>query len=348
MFGNLKFLWLLWLIPMLLFFYMWAANKKNILIEQFVSKDLKDKLLLGFSKTRQKFKIALLLMAITFSILIVALSGPQWGYKWEKINEKGVDIMIALDCSKSMLAEDVSPNRLERAKREIIDLINLLQGDRLGLVAFAGTSFIQSPLTLDYGAVKIFLDDLDTELIPVPGTAIADAIEKSIKAFDPDDGKSRVIILITDGEDHEGDINKTVSDAVAMEVKIFTIGLGSIGGSPIPLYNARGEQVGFKKDREGNAVLTKLDEETLKQIASAANGEYYRGSNYEDHLDKIYEELSELDKTEFGVKKVTDYEDRFYYFLAPAILLLLAEFFISENKNQWVSNIIKRIGLNNG
>ncbi|MEC7181288.1 MAG: VWA domain-containing protein, partial [Bdellovibrionota bacterium] len=197
-FANLQYLWCLIIIPLLVLFYIWAFKKKKRLLELFVSEDLKDKLLRGFSAKRQKVKAFLIIFAFFFCIL--ALIRPKWGFQWEEVNRRGVDIILALDVSESMLAEDVSPNRLERAKREIIDLLNMMQGDRVGLVAFSGTSFLQSPLTLDYGAVRIFLDELDTDLIPVPGTAIGDAIKKSISAFDSQNKKSRVLILITDGE----------------------------------------------------------------------------------------------------------------------------------------------------
>jgi Ca-activated chloride channel family protein len=284
---------------------------------------------------------------ISFFFLIIAVANPQVGTKMEEVKQTGIDVFILLDVSLSMQAEDIKPNRLEKAKFQISNLIDKLRGDRIGLVIFSGEAYIQIPLTTDYSAANLFLSAVDFNSVPQPGTAIASAISLALKSFDKSVSTEKVIIIITDGEDHEGDINKAVSDAKSMGVKIFTIGLGSTGGSPIPLYNARGGQVGFKKDKEGNTVLTKLDEETLKQIAAAADGKYYRGSNYEDYLDKIYEELSELSKTEFGVKKVTDYEDRFYYFLAPAILLLFGEFFISDSKNRWINNLIKRFGINN-
>lgn len=345
-FANPEYLHVLYVIPVIILLYWLYRRNRAKLLEHFSEKKLHNVLFPSFSGFKNTIKFSIIIISLIF--LIIAAANPQVGTKMEEVKQTGIDVFILLDVSLSMQAEDIKPNRLEKAKFQITNLINRLRGDRIGLVIFSGEAYIQIPLTTDYSAANLFLSAVDFNSVPQPGTAIASAITLALNSFDKSVSTQKVIIIITDGEDHEGDINKAVSDAVAMEVKIFTIGLGSIGGSPIPLYNARGEQVGFKKDREGNAVLTKLDEETLKQIASAANGEYYRGSNYEDHLDKIYEELSELDKTEFGVKKVTDYEDRFYYFLAPAILLLLAEFFISENKNQWVSNIIKRIGLNNG
>ena len=243
-----------------------------------------------------------------------------------------------------MNAEDIKPNRLEKAKYQISNLIQKLQGDRIGLIIFAGKAYIQFPLTTDYSAASLFLSAVDVNSVPQQGTAIGSAINLAVDSFDSS-STEKVIITITDGEDHEGDVMDAVDKAVSNGYKIYTIGLGSTGGVPIPVYNSRGDMVGFKKDNEGNAVLTKLDEESLKKIASAGNGEYFRGNNYEDYLDKIYNDLSELKKSEFGVKKVTDYEDRFYYFLIPAILLLIIELFISEKKSPLYSRINKKLGL---
>jgi Ca-activated chloride channel family protein len=344
-FANPEYLYALYAIPVIIaLFWLYRRNRKKLL-ENFSEKKLHGVLFPSFSGFKNTIKFSIVIVSIF--LLIIAAANPQVGTKMEEVKQTGIDVFILLDVSLSMQAEDIKPNRLEKAKFQISNLINRLRGDRIGLVIFSGEAYIQIPLTTDYSAANLFLSAVDFNSVPQPGTAIASAISLALKSFDKSVSTQKVIIIITDGEDHEGDINKALSEAESMDVKIFTIGLGTIGGSPIPLYNARGVQVGFKKDKEGNTVLTKLDEETLKQIASSANGIYYRGSNYEDHLDKIYEELSELDKTEFGVKKVTDYEDRFYYFLAPAILLLFAEFFISEGKNQWVNNIIKKLGIKN-
>ncbi|MFN8369195.1 MAG: VWA domain-containing protein [Bacteriovoracaceae bacterium] len=231
-FANWQYIWSLLSIPLLIFFYIWAFKKKNMLIEKFVSPNLKERLLTDFLPARQKLKATFLVIGFTFTL--IALLGPRYGYHWEEVKRKGVDIIIALDVSKSMLAEDISPNRLERAKRKIGDFLNMIQGDRVGLVAFAGTSFLQTPLTLDYGAVKIFLDELDTDLIPVPGTALGEAIEKSIKAFDQEDKKSRVLIIITDGEDHLGNPLDVAKKASEQGIKIYTIGIGKEEGAPIP------------------------------------------------------------------------------------------------------------------
>lgn len=326
-FANLQYLWCLIIIPLLVLFYMWAFKKKKRLLELFVSEELKDKLLKGFSAKRQKIKAFLLIFVFLFCVL--ALIRPKWGFQWEEVNRRGVDIILALDVSESMLAEDVSPNRLERAKREIIDLLNMMQGDRVGLVAFSGTSFLQSPLTLDYGAVRIFLDELDTDLIPVPGTAIGDAIKKSINAFDSQNKKSRVLILITDGEDHSGEPLKMAKVAYEEGIKIYTIGIGKEDGAPIP-DRKRG---GFKKDSRGNVVTTQLDETTLQKMALDTGGSYVRSITGDLDLEKIYTDITKkVESKELVSGKRKRFEERFQWPLLVALLLLILEVFVKERK----------------
>jgi len=344
-FANPEYLLALYIIPVLIILYLLYRKNRVKLLERFSERKLHNVLFPSFSGVKNTIKFSLIIVSLIF--LIIAAANPQVGTKMEEVKQTGIDVFILLDVSLSMQAEDIKPNRLEKAKYQIANLINRLRGDRIGLVIFSGEAYVQFPLTTDYSAANLFLSAVDFSSVPQPGTAIASAISLALKSFNKDVPTEKVIIIITDGEDHEGDISNVVTEANTAGIKIFTIGLGSTGGSPIPVYNARGEQTGFKKDKEGNVVLTKLDEETLKQIASSSDGEYFRGSNYEDHLDKIYEDLSELDKAEFGVKKVTDYEDRFYYFLVPAIFLLLFEFFLSERKTKWFNYVLTRMGIKN-
>jgi Ca-activated chloride channel family protein len=332
----------LYLIPVLILAFWFLNRNKKKLLAYFADKDLHKVLFPSNSKVKSWMKFIIILLAIT--CLIFAAANPQVGTKLQEVKQTGIDVFIALDVSNSMLAEDIKPSRLEKAKYQISNLINKLRGDRIGLIIFAGEAYIQIPLTTDYSAANLFLSAVDVNSVPVQGTAIASAINLAVSSFDSA-GTEKVIIAITDGEDHEGDEMGAVDYAVSKGIKIYTIGLGSISGVPIPIYDERGNVVGFRKDNEGNTVLTKLDEETLKQIARTGDGKYYRGSNYEDYLDKIYSELSELEQTEFGVKKVTDYEDRFYYFLIPAIILLIIEFFISEKKSPLYAMINKKLGL---
>ena len=341
-FAHPEYLNALYLLPILVIVFWLLYKNKNKLLEKFADKDLHKVILSSYSNVKNYVRFGIILIALV--CLILAAANPQVGTKLQEVKQTGIDVFILLDVSRSMTAEDIKPNRLEKAKYQISNLIQKLQGDRIGLIIFAGQAYIQFPLTTDYSAASLFLSAVDVNSVPQPGTAIGSAIRLATESFDSS-STAKVIIVITDGEDHEGDVMDAVSEAVVKEIKIYTIGLGSTGGVPIPVYNSRGDMLGFKKDNEGNTVLTKLDEASLKQIAASGNGEYFRGNNYEDYLDKIYNDLSQLKKSEFGVKKVTDYEDRFYYFLIPAILLLIIELFISEKKSPLYSRINKKLGL---
>ncbi|GAB4295845.1 MAG: VWA domain-containing protein [Ignavibacteriaceae bacterium] len=328
-FAHPEYLYALYLVPLFIILFWFTYKRRKILIKRFVSESLQDVLLPDFSRMKTVLKFILYLGAIV--LIILAAANPQVGTKMKEVKQSGIDVYIALDVSNSMRAEDLKPNRLEMAKLQISNLIKKLRGDRIGLIVFAGKAYIQFPLTIDYSAANLFLSAVDFTTVPQQGTAIASAINLATQSFDTS-ATEKVIIIITDGEDHEGDVVKAVKNAKEKGIKIFTIGLGSPDGAPIPVYNARGEQVDYKRDRNGEVVLTKLNEEILISIASEGNGKYFRGNNFEDHLDKIYTNLSELEKTEFGVKKITDYEDRFYYLLIPALLLLITEFLLSERK----------------
>ncbi len=252
---------------------------------------------------------------------------PKWGFHWEEVQRRGVDILIALDVSTSMLAEDVSPNRLDRAKRKISDLLKIIQGDRVGLIAFAGTAFLQCPLTLDHGAIAIFLDSIDTDLIPVPGTAIGQAIELALKAFESSPKNSRALILITDGEDTTGNPLEVAKKANEQGVKIYTIGIGKEGGVPIP----DGKQGGFKKDRKGEVVLTHLDEQSLQKIALETGGSYVRSVSGDLDLDKVYEDIQKkTEDKELKSGRQRRYEERYQWPLFLALLCLILEVLMSE------------------
>jgi Ca-activated chloride channel family protein len=236
-----------------------------------------------------------------------------------------------------MKAEDIKPSRLEKAKHEISKLIQKLQGDRIGLIVFSGKAFIQFPLTTDYSAANLFLSAVSVKSVPQPGTAIGPALQLALNSFKKDEQTQKAIVIITDGEDHEGDLDNAIEEANNLGVKIYAIGLGSPQGVPIPLYNSSGSQIPHKKDRSGNVVLTRLDEQTLQDISEKGNGRYYKGSNTEDELELIYDDLASLEGSEFGATKITEYEDRYYYFLIPAILILLVEIFVKERKSKFFS-----------
>jgi Ca-activated chloride channel family protein len=342
-FANPEYLYVLYAVPAFAALFWYLIIRGNKLLGSFAQKKLQNILMPNFSRPKTILKYAILLLAIT--LLIISAADPQIGTSLQEVKQTGIDVYICLDVSLSMKADDIKPNRLEKAKYQISTLIRKLRGDRIGLAIFAGEAYVQFPLTTDYSAAGLFLNAVDFNSVPQPGTAIASAIDIAVKSFDYRTSTQKVIVLITDGEDHEGDIDKSVADAVSKNIKIYCIGLGSLQGSPIPVNNAQGQAVDFKKDNEGNIVITKLDEAILQHIASQGNGKYFRGSNYEDHLDKIYSDLSSMQKAEFGVKKITEYEDRFYYFLAPAIVLLLIEFFLSERKSPLFTRLNKRLGF---
>jgi len=324
-----SYLFLFWLVPALIVFYLYAFRKKDKLIKAFCGETLYAELAPSVSPGRQKLKAALLLGSLSF--LVVSLLQPQWGFQWEDIKRQGIDIMVAIDVSQSMLAEDIKPSRLERAKRKVYDLCRMLEGDRIGLIAFAGTSFVQCPLTLDYGAFKIFLDYLEPDLIPVPGTAIGQAIRAAINSFSRRERTSKALIIITDGEDHEESPLKEAQEAKKEGIRIFTIGVGQDGGAPIPMKDGSG---GFKKDGGGEMVLSRLDEAALQKIALETGGSYVRSVTGDLDLNKIYQEdiRGRMEKKELLSTRKKRWEERFQWFLFAAILLLGIEFFMRETK----------------
>ncbi len=342
-FAHPEYLYGLYIIPVLVLFYWYLVRNRKKFLNAFADKSMHSILLPIFSKGKNLIRFIIILFAILF--LLVAAANPQIGTKVENVKESGIDIYILLDVSLSMQAQDIQPSRLEKAKFEISNLISKLRGDRIGLVVFAGEAFVQFPLTSDYSAANLFLSAADVNSVPEQGTAIAAAMNLATKSFDYSSKTERVMVIFTDGEDHQGDIQQAINNAKEHSIKVYTIGLGSPDGVPIPMYNSQGQQIGFKKDQQGNVVLTKLDESVLKDIASQTGGQYFRAANNRDELDMIYKDLSTLRKTEFGEKKVTDYEDRFYYFLPSAIILLLLEFFMSDRKSPWLSKLNKRFGL---
>lgn len=341
-FADPEYLIALWLIPALIVLYILFNRYRKRLLEKFADKELHKFIVHSFSGIKSKLKFSLIL--ISLALLIIAYANPQVGTKMQEVKQTGIDVYILLDVSRSMAAEDIKPDRLEKAKYQISNLIQKLQGDRIGLIIFSGQAYIQFPLTTDYSAANLFLSAVDFNSVPQPGTAIASAIDLAVQSFDSA-ATDKAIIIITDGEDHEGDIDQAVEEVTDNGIKIYTIGLGSPDGVPIPIYDSRGNEIGFKQDNTGQTVLTKLNEVILKEIAIKGNGKYYRGNNYEDYLDKIYSDLSKLEQAEFGVKKVTDYESRFYYFLIPAILLLLIELFITDKRSPFFTRLNRKLGI---
>lgn len=345
-FSQPEYLYLLFAVPLLLLLLLYSIRRKKTLLKKFASAKLHPVLMNTKSYKKEVLKSVLLVLAS--ALMVFALAGPQMGSKVEEVKQVGIDVYILLDVSRSMHAEDLKPNRLENAKHAIATMIKRLQGDRIGLIIFAGDAYVQFPLTTDYSAANLFLSTVNTESIPQPGTDIASAIKLATNSFKKSaDEMQKVIIIITDGEDHEGSVDAAIESAKKQDVFIYTIGMGSENGAPIPVYDNTGRRTGYKKDKNGEVVLTKLDIEMLRRIAEQGGGKYYYSTGDQDELNMIYSDLAGLDKTEFGSKRITEYEDRFYWFLIPAVLLLFLEFFITDRKLKWAAALFRSIEKRN-
>lgn len=318
-FADSHMLYLIWLVPAVAALFAWGGMRRRRILSSFASEKSRASVLPERTTGRRRIKATL--MVLTTLSLILALAGPRYGYVWQEVERKGVDIVVALDCSKSMLAEDVKPSRLERAKREIIDLLAMLEGDRVGLVAFAGEAFLQCPLTLDYSSFNMFLDALTPSYLPVGGTDLAGALAVSMEAFKAEDATDKAVILITDGESTDGTPEEVAKKAAELGIKVFTIGVGSREGVPVP--DAGG---GFKKNRDGSILLSKLDAATLKRMAAITGGSFVRSVAGDMDLDVIYTQgirkTMEARSLESSRKKV--WENRYQWFLAAAVAFLLA------------------------
>lgn len=330
-FARIEMLFLIWTVPVFFLIFYFAMKKRETILSRFASPRSLSSITPDIDPHQRWIKIGLVLLAVMFGI--IALSGPEYGYTWQKIERRGVDIIIALDCSKSMLARDIKPSRLERAKREIYDLLNMLQGDRIGLVAFSGSAFLQCPLTLDYDAFQVFLKILSPDFLPVGGTDIPAAIKTAISGFNEKEATQKAIILITDGESTTGDPLKAARTAKKAGIKLFCIGVGKKEGVPVP-----DEQGGFKKDPSGNIILTRLDEETLKKMAVLTGGIYVHSIAGDMDLNIIYKkeirEKMKLSTLSGGRKQV--WEDRYQWFLIPAIVMLLIDMFLGTRKKTFI------------
>lgn len=325
-----SYLLLIWIVPVLVAFYLWSFRTRDRLLAQFARAEMLARLLPPLRRGRQRLKATIVSTAVVFALF--SLLRPQWGFKWEEITRQGVDIMVAVDVSQSMKAEDVQPDRLTAARHELADLLNKLQGDRIGLIAFAGTAFVQCPLTLDYGAFAMFLDYLSPDLIPVPGTSITQAIKVAKESFLKSQSTSRALILITDGEDHEGDPLAAAKEAKAADIHIYTIGIGAKDGAPVPSPDGSG----FLKDENGQVALTRLDEETLQKIALETGGAYVRSTSGDLDLDEIYLEgiRKNLKASDLSSTRQKRWEERFQWPLAVAVLLLMLEPLLGETRKR--------------
>src|SRR3990172_5164527 len=331
-YGNLNYLYLLPVILLLILGYVFVFSKKMKDLNKFARVELLQKAGLSISRKRQWLKATLIIVGLLF--LIFTLIEPKWGYHWEDVEKKGIDIVIAVDTSRSMLADDVKPNRLEVAKREIEDLLNVLEGDRVGLVVFAGSAFIYCPLTSDYGAFRLFLNDLNTNIIPLGGTAIAEAIRKGISTFEANSKNHKAIILITDGENHEDDPLKAAIQAKEQSIVIYTVGVGKKDGSYIKIKNDSGADT-FLKDRQGQIIKSRLNEITLNKIALETEGLYTPAYGTQWGLEKVYRNsIAKIEASTYKTHRVKRYINRFQIPLFIAVVLIALESFLMERKKE--------------
>ncbi len=330
---NPERLWLLWLLPLVAAFFGWAFRRRQQLLDSFASADLLVRLSGGGSSVRRVLKAVLIVIAT--ALLLFSLSGLMVGFEWEEVQRRGVDIVIALDTSDSMLVTDVDArgdlSRLERAKREIQDLLGLMEGDRVALIAFAGTSFLELPLTLDYGAASLFLGAIDNDIIPVKGTSLGSAVRTALQAFESSASESRALILITDGENHDGDVLEAAALAAEKGVRIFPIGIGREEGAPIPKTGG-----GFRRDGQGEIILSRLDEPTLQRLALETGGRYVRSVTGDMDLEQIYQQgiKVSLEDRDLESGRRQRWKGRFQWLLLVAVVLLMVESLMDSRRGR--------------
>jgi Ca-activated chloride channel family protein len=315
-------LWLLLLVPLVAWFLVHAFRRRKAALEAFAEARLLDRIAPGHDSPRRRASAAALVAALAFGL--VALAGPKWGFHWEEVRREGIDLMIAIDTSRSMLASDVRPNRLERAKLAVQDLIRQLEGDRVGLIAFAGSAFVQCPLTHDYQAFGESLRAIDVGIIPRGGTSIGEAVRSGVAAFEGREGRHAALVVITDGENHDGDIGAAAQEALAAGIRVYTVGIGTREGELIEV-EVDGRRT-FLKDRQGQVVKSRLDEETLRTLATTTGGAYLYAQGPSLGLDELYDDyIAKMEKREIETSMKRRFQERFQIPLLLAFLLLAAE-----------------------
>ena len=334
-FANPDFLYLLLLLPVLVLLWVFNNIRRKRAFKRLGEQNLVKKLMPELSEIRPGLKFLLGLLAITAVIIIMAR--PQFGSRLEEVKKQGVEVIIALDVSNSMLARDIQPDRLTRAKQALTRLIDNLENDKIGLIVFAGDAYTQIPVTTDYISAKMFLSAISPQMVPKQGTAIGSAIDLGMRSFSPGEGKSKTMIIITDGENHEDDPVTKAKEASEAGIVIHTIGIGSPQGVPVPIVS--GGKLDYLKDKDGNSVITRLDEDILKKIAVTAKGSYVRASTSNIGLDEIYGEIRKMKTQEMESTMYTEYNDQFQIFTVVAIFLLVVEFLIKDRKNRKLANI---------
>lgn len=332
-FANIEVLWLLVTIPVFVAAYIWYTKRKRRELETFGDAELMEQLMPNASRVRPTVKFSILMVALT--LLIVAAARPQFGQSERTEKRQGIEAIVALDISNSMMAEDVAPNRLDRAKQMLSKLMDNMVNDKVGLVVFAGDAFVQLPITCDYVSAKMFLNTIKPDLIKTQGTAIGQALSTSIRCFGEQSEASRAIILITDGENHEDDAVAVAKRAREEGIQVLVVGIGKPEGSPIPIPGTNN----FIKDRQGNVVVSKLNEEMCREIAQAGGGLYVRCDNSNTATRAIQKELDKLATQEIETQVYTDYNEQFQSFALIALLLLVVDFFIFSRKNKAITRL---------
>lgn len=297
-------------------------------------------LLKKLSPNQSSFKSGtkVLLFCLAMACLCFALVNPKVGTKLETVKREGVDVVFALDVSKSMLAEDIAPNRIEKAKQIITQTINSLGGDRIGIIGYAGSAFPQVPITTDFSSAKLFLSGMNTSMVSSQGTAINETIRMAETYYNDEEQTNRVLFIVSDGEDHEGNFLETAAAANKMGIRIFTIGIGTLQGGPIPIKR-NGVLQSYKRDSNGEQVITRLGQENLVDIAETADGEYIDGTNTKEVIDRVTAILNGMDKKEFEAKQFTDFKDQFQWFLAAGLFLLVLDVLLLERKTRWLKKL---------
>ena len=336
-FANPEYFYVLLVIPALMLLFIVAMHVRKRKILEFGNPELLYQLMPGYSKRRGWIKSSIFLFA--FALMVVGLARPQFGSKLTEAKRKGIEIIIALDVSNSMLAQDIQPSRLDRAKQAISRLVDQLANDRIGLIVFAGDAYVQLPVTNDYTSAKMFLSSISPGMVPKQGTAIGSAINLAVNSFSPQSETSKVVIIISDGENHEDKPIEAAQRAFDEKgIVVHAIGIGSPNGAPIPLGSGNRD---FLRDKDDNVVVTKLDEETLSKVAISGGGKYLRASNAQIGLLPLFEEINRMERTEFKDKVYSEYDDQFQYLFGIALLLLIIEFFVLERKNK----LLKKLNL---
>ena len=330
------YFYVLFALPAIIAVYLLVVLWKKRAQRSFANNTLLD--VLSPSQSIFKGNLKLVLALLVLACMSLALVNPKIGTKLETVKREGVDVVFALDVSTSMLAEDIAPNRLEKSKQLVRQIINTLAGDRIGIIGYAGSAFPQVPITTDFSSARLFLSGMNTNMVSSQGTAMTQAIEMAETYYNDIEQKNRVLFLISDGEDHQGDYASIAAQATKKGIKIYTIGVGTTAGARIPIKRG-GVVQSYKRDKDNQVVITKLNKETLQEIAQAANGEYLDGSNTKELVEQVQNILAGMDKKEFDAKQFSDFKDQFQWFLAGALLFLVLDVLLLERKTKWINKL---------